>query len=108
MRDFAGRMLAKRSSFTRNSPDGLMPPFSRGGYWRWSTGPRMMPGALRAASITSSGSVEPRFCSAAMPISCMSHSSPSLNFAFARSSTASVACVISGPMPSPGRTRIFI
>ena len=25
MRDLAGRMFAKRSSFTRNSPEGLMP-----------------------------------------------------------------------------------
>src|SRR5688572_21693445 len=106
MRDLAGRMLAKRSSFTRSSPDGLIPPFSRSGYCRWSTGPRMIPGALRAASITSSGSVDPRALIVFSPMSIICHSSPSLNFALARSSTASVASVISGPMPSPGSTRI--
>jgi hypothetical protein len=68
----------------------------------------MMPGASRAACMTSSGRVEPRFFSATMPISSMRHSSPSAYFVLARSRTSSVASVISGPMPSPGSTRILM
>src|SRR5574341_1155455 len=67
----------------------------------------MMPSATRAASMTSGGSVEPCVLKVVRPMPCTSRSRPSLNFSLARSSTASVAFVISGPMPSPGRTSIF-
>src|SRR5712671_1800348 len=68
----------------------------------------MTPSAARAAAITLSGSVVPFFASVFRPAPSDWNSSPSLKTEFAFCSTASVAAVISGPMPSPGRTRMFI
>ena len=54
------------------------------------------------------GKVVPSFLSVTKPISSCFHCKPSPKRSFARSSTLNVACEISGPMPSPGRTRMSI
>src|SRR6185436_6661585 len=67
-----------------------------------------MPSAARQASSTSGGSVVPTLASVFRPTSRLSNVRPSPNLRLATSSTVTVAPTISGPMPSPGMTTIFI
>ena len=61
----------------------------------------------RQAAITVSGSVLPERLRLANPTSRVSNSRPSECLRSTAPRTSSVAAVISGPMPSPGSTRIF-
>src|SRR4051812_13389182 len=67
----------------------------------------MKPSLARTASIAESGSVLPDLARPASPTSCVSKTRPRENFLSRCCRTRSVAAVISGPMPSPGRTGIF-
>src|SRR5262245_40845608 len=65
----------------------------------------MTPSAACAASTAAAGSVVPCSRKAAKPITAEENASPSANSRSTSRSTASGAALISGPMPSPSRTR---
>ena len=89
-------------------PGTLIPPASRGGYSVMPQGPSRIPSAFLAASKMLSGSVVPFLRYEAMPTSLKSKPSSRPNAVLARSITVIATSVISGPMSSPGSTRIFM
>ena len=77
---------------------------SGGGYSLCETGPSSTPAAAFALSSTAGGNVVPAMRCAAQPMVSLSKASSSAKARAAARNTASVAAMISGPMPSPSNT----
>src|SRR5690606_30954438 len=72
------------------------------------TAPSSTASAARARSRVSSASGTPYLSMAAPPNSSKASSKPRANLSLARFSTLTASAMISGPIPSPGRTRICL
>src|SRR4249920_281715 len=101
-------MLANKSRLLRSIIDGLISPRAGSLNSKVDVGPRTTPSALRAFSTMSTWMVLPNVRRPACPTGASSIRSPSPKRSEATRNTESVAAVISGPIPSPARTRRFI
>src|SRR4029079_11371262 len=101
-------MLANKSRLFRSIIDGLSSPRAGSLNSKVDVGPRTTPSALRAFSTISGWMVLPSSRRPAWPTGASSIRSPSAKRSEATRNTESVVAVISGPIPSPARTRRFI
>src|SRR4029450_8453685 len=98
-------MLANKSRLFRSIIEGLTWPFAGSLNSNVEVGPSTTPSALRAFSTMSGWIVCPCVRRPACPVAASSILNPRSKRSEVARRTASVAAVISGPMPSPGRTR---